>query len=130
MITAALIAAIADRIERGTEGYTFAILIGVRPLMREGAGEHAGCDHRGRKARALLVGPVDQFDRRVGFVASLNQGTQRFKCAKNAKNAIELAAGRLGVEMAPHRNRRDVVSLARTARVHTAPIVGPHRATE
>src|SRR4051794_27615162 len=130
MISAALIAAIADGVERRAEGCSFAILIGVRPLMREGAGEHAGCHHRGRKARALLVGPVDHLDRRVSFVAGAHHRAERFQCAKNAKNAIELAAGRLRVEMAPHGDRRDVVPLARTARVHRAHVVNCHGAAE
>src|ERR1043165_216354 len=121
MIAAALIAAIADLIERGTECHAGAILARMSPVAREGASEHAGSNHRGRKARALLVGPVDHLDRRIGLVAGLHKSTECFQRAEHTEHAIKLAAGRLGIEVAPHRDRRNVVPLTRTAREH-----GPH----
>src|SRR6185295_10038215 len=104
MLPAWLGPAIADGVERRPERYSAAILTRQREVAREGAGKDAGRDHRRGEARALLVGPVDDFDRREGLVACLHQCAQRFQCSEHAEHAVELAAGRLGIEMTPSRS--------------------------
>jgi hypothetical protein len=101
----------------------------VTPSRSCRASAQSRVNHRGREARALLVGPVDHLDRCVGLVARLHQRAQRFERTEHAEHAVELAAGRLGIEVAPHRDRRDVV-LARTAREHRAHVVDRHGAAE
>ena len=123
MATTGLITEIPDILERRAEGLPAAVLARPGPVAREGAGEHAGCDHRGRKARALFVGPVDYLNRRVCLVPGLHQRAQGLECAKDAEHAIELAAGRLRVKMAAHRDRRNIVALARPPREHRAHII-------
>jgi hypothetical protein len=80
--------------------------------------------------RAFLVGPVDYLDRRVGLVAGLVQGSHRLERAEHAEHAVELAAGRLRVEVRAHRDRRQLVILARPTRKHVADFVDRHRAAE
>src|SRR6185295_17917822 len=123
MLPAWLGPAIADGVERRPERYSAAILTREREVAREGAGEDARRDHGGGEARTLLVGPVDDLDRREGLVARLHQCAQRFQRSKHAEHAVELAAGRLGIEMTPHRDRRNVGALARPSREHRTHVV-------
>ena len=58
-----------------------------------------GGHHRRREARAFLVGPVDDADRRFGFDPGVVQRAHHFQRAERAEHAVILAAGRLGVEM-------------------------------
>ena len=59
----------------------------IGEVTREGAGEHAGGQHRRREARALLVGPVDDLERRVGLVAGRVQAcaSPRARRARRAR---------------------------------------------
>src|SRR5690349_8852768 len=116
-------ALISNLLEGGGEGLAATILARPGPVAREGSSEHAGRDHRGGKAGALLVGPVDHLDGSEGLVAGLHQRAERLKCTKNTKNTIELAAGRLRVEVASHRDRRHIIPLARTPGEHRAHVV-------
>ena len=106
----------ADPRELGAEGDAGQI---VRPRQTlgelEDAGEHPRADHRRRKARALLVGPGDDLDRRLGLVAEIVQGAHEFEPGHHAIGAVELAAGRLGVEMAAGHDRRQARVAARPA---------------
>ena len=82
MLAAALGPAIADRIERRGEGHAVAILPRLAPSPSRCTLANTPDDTiAGRKARALLVGPVHHLDRRVGLVAGLDQGAQRFERA-------------------------------------------------
>jgi len=93
------IAAIAD----GGKGIAqpFAVLVGaaIGIVEVEGAGIDPGGDHGRGKARALFIGPVDHHDRRFGLVADIIQGADQFQTGQHAQNAVELAAGRLGIEV-------------------------------
>jgi hypothetical protein len=77
----------------------------ARVIRRERAGEDAGCQHRRREARAFFIGPVDDLDRRVGLIVGLVKRAHRLERAEHAQRAVEFAAGRLSVEMAPHAQR-------------------------
>ncbi len=72
----------------------------------EHAGERARAEHRRRKPRAFLVGPGDDLDRRLGLVAEIVEAADDFEPGQHAIGAVELAAGRLGVEMAAGQHRR------------------------
>ena len=90
--------------------------VGAREAVfeREHAGEHARRHHRRGEARAFLVGPVDDHHRCRRLIAHVHHGTQRLESAKHPQHAVELAAGRLGVEMAAERDRSQVRPPART----------------
>src|SRR5262249_27582196 len=104
--TAAFAATIADRRERFAERRSSAILLRARPVGIEDAAKDARSNQRRGEARAFLVGPIDHLDRRMGLVARLNQRPQRLQRSEDAEHAIEFAAGRLGIEMAAHCDRR------------------------
>ena len=72
----------------------------------EHAGERARAEHRRRKPRAFLVGPGDDLDRRLGLVAEIVEAADDFEPGQHPIGAVELAAGRLGVEMAAGQHRR------------------------
>src|SRR3546814_9281956 len=75
-------------------------------LQVEHAGEDAGGDHRGRKTRALLIGPHRDLDGRRRLDAVVVQGADDLEAGQHAEHAVELAAGRLGVEVAAGGERR------------------------
>jgi hypothetical protein len=84
----------------------------VRPFEPVGkieyAGEHPRADHRRRKARAFLVGPCDDFDRRLGLIAEIVQAADDLEPGHHAIGAVKSAAGRLGVEMTAGHDRRQI----------------------
>ena len=129
MRPARLRTAIADRFEGLAERHAGAILARGRPGAVERSREDAGRRHRGREPRALLIGPVHDLDRSERLVAGLDQGPQRLERAEHAQYAVEFAACRLGVEVAPHRDRRHVL-LSRPAREHRPHVVDRHPAAE
>ena len=95
--------------------------IGLGPAVD--AGEHARAQHGRGEAGALLVGPVHHHERRVGLVAGRHQRAQGLERAENAKVAVELAARRLGVEMAAERNRGQVSPPAGAQGEHVADLI-------
>ena len=76
-----------------------AIFAGEGESFAKLPGPHAGRQHRRGKARAFFVGPVDQHDRRLGLDAGLVERPHHLQARQHAQHAVELAAGRLGVEM-------------------------------
>lgn len=108
MSAARLGSVIADRRKRLTERNSRAILLLARPAWIENSGEHARGDQRRGEARALLVGPVDNLDRRISLVTGFDERAQRLKSGEHAQHAIELAACRLRVEVAAHCDRREL----------------------
>ena len=87
----------------------------VRPRLDlvdpEHAGEGARAHHRRREAAPLLVGPGGDFHRRVGLDPEIVEGADRLEPGEHAIGAVELAAGRLRIEMAAgHHWRQRVVS--------------------
>ena len=101
-----LLAVVADLLQRLGKGHTVAVLDGERMIQREGAAEHARGDHGRREAAAFLVGPHRDLDRRLGDVVRIVQHAQHFQPCHHAIGAVELAAGRLGVEMRAGHHRR------------------------
>ena len=101
-----LLAVIADLLQRLAEAHAVAVLDAERMLQREGAAEHARGHHGRREAAALLVGPHRDLDRRLGDVARIVQHAQHLQPRHHAIGAVELAAGRLGVEMRAGHHRR------------------------
>ena len=101
-----LLAVIADLLQRLAEAHAVAVLDAERMLQREGAAEHARGHHGRREAAALLVGPHRDLDRRLGDVARIVQHAQHLEPRHHAIGAVELAAGRLGVEMRAGHHRR------------------------
>src|SRR5207249_9030975 len=81
-----------------------------------------------RKPRALLVGPGDDLDRRLGLVAEVVQGTHQLEPGHHAISAVEPAAGRLRVEMAAGHDRRQIRIAAGPARENVADPVDRDRA--
>jgi len=130
MRAAGLRTAIADLIERVAELCAIAIRARRGVLTGEHAGEDARSQHRRRKARAFLVRPVHHLDRREGFIAGAHQGAHRFECRQYAQRAIELAAGRLRVEMTAERDRRNVRPRTLAPREHVAHVVDRDGAAE
>ena len=130
VVAATLRAAIADLVEGDAEGFAAAIGAGAGPVAAIDAGEHTGSDHRWREAGAFLVGPIDDFDWREGFIAGAMQRAQSLQRGEHAERAVEFAAGRLGVEMAPHGNRRNIGALTGTPREHRAHVVDGDHAAE
>ncbi len=92
-------AAIADGVERLGDGDAVGVLASeniVRGIFaRIGGRGH----HRGRVARAFLVGPVADANGHLGLDAGVVHGADDFECGEGAENAVVLAAGGLGVEM-------------------------------
>ena len=58
-----LVADPADALQLVAEGLALGVLAAIGIVERVDAGEDAGGQHGGRKARAFLVGPVDDDDR-------------------------------------------------------------------
>src|SRR5882757_5665850 len=109
-----LVAAIADTVERLTYGRALDVLARQDVVGSEIADISRGGHHRGRKARAFFIGPVDDADRRLGLDAGVVQCADHFERAERSQDAVILAAGRLGVEMRADADGRlrHVVSLA------------------
>src|SRR5882672_2784697 len=106
MGTAAFGPAIADRLERVTERNSGAVLLRPRPVWIEDSGEHARSDQRRGEARAFLICPVNDLDRRIGLVSSFNEGAQRLDGGEDPEHSVEFAARGLRVQMAAYQNRR------------------------
>ena len=65
---------------------------GQRGFQREFAGEHARAHHHRHEARAFLVGPDGDFQRRFGLYAGVVERTDHFQARQHAVAAVELAA--------------------------------------
>src|SRR5205814_1959510 len=61
---------------------------------------------RRRKARAFLVGPVDDADRGFRLDPGVIERADDLERCQRAEHAVELAAGRLGIEMRAQAHRR------------------------
>ena len=62
----------------------------------------------GGNRQPLLVGPVDHLERRPGRDAVVVQGAHHLERREHAERAVELAAGRLAVEVAAEHDRGPV----------------------
>jgi hypothetical protein len=125
-----LLALEADALELIDQDLAVTIGERVRLVAREHAGEHARPEHRLGEARAFLVGPVDELERRIGLVAGLVQRPQHLEPGEHTEHAVELAAGRLGVEVRADRDRREIGAFARPPREHVAELVDRYAAAD
>ncbi|MOA04189.1 hypothetical protein D3C78_1237320 [compost metagenome] len=91
------------------------------------AGEDARGQHGGREARAFLIGPVGDDDRVFGLDVQIVQAAHHFQPGQHAEHAIELAAGRLGVEMAADIDRQSLRVLTGARGEHGSHAVDAHR---
>ena len=118
-----LVALPADALELVAEALAVAILAVVGPVLLVDAGEHARRQHGRRIARSLFVGPVGDDDRMLGLDAEIVQRADHFQPAEHAQHAVELAAGRLGVEVAADIDRQRIGVGALAPREHRAHLV-------
>ena len=110
------IALVADALKLFAELLAVAVFARIGIIGHEHSGIDAGSEHRRGKARAFLIRPVDDHDRCVGFVAEIDHGAHRFERTEHAQDAVELAAGRLGIEMRAHGDRFERVVAPRPQR--------------
>ena len=108
-------ALIADAAQLVAQLQPVNILLGLDFIQREHPGEHAGAHHRRGEARAFLIGPHHHLNRRLGLDTGIVQRAHHFQPRQHAIDAVESAAGRLGVKMAAGHHRRQVVILAGAA---------------
>ena len=114
------LAGVADALQLLADGPAGVVPAREAVLEIEHAGEHARCDHRGRKAAAFLVGPVDHLERGPGPDAVVVQRAHHLEGGEHAERAVELAAGRLAVEVAAEHHGRLVGVGALAPREHAA----------
>ena len=88
------------------DGDALGILARQNVVGGEVADVGGGRHHRRRKARAFLVGPVADADRRLGFDAGIVERAHHFQRRQRAEHAVIFAAGRLGVEVGAEADRR------------------------
>ena len=123
-----LLALEADALKLVAQRLAVGVETRIGEFLGEDAGEHARRDHRRSVARAFLVGPVGDLDRPLGPDVEVVERAHDFERAEHAERAVELAAGRLGVEMAAHHHRSERVVLARAPGEHVAHLVDLDRA--
>ena len=116
----------ADALQLVAETLAFLVLAIVGVVLGMDAGEHAGCQHRRRVTRALLVRPVGDDDRMPGLDVEVVQRADDFEPAEHAEHAVILAAGRLRVEMRADIDRQRIRVGAFAAGKHRAHLVDAH----
>ena len=117
----------ADAVERGPEAVAPGIGPAVAVIAAVDAGPDARAQHGGREARAFLVRPVDQHQRRLGLEARLVKRPQHLEPREDAQHTVELAARGLGVQVAAHGDGRQVRAPPRAGGEHVARLVHDHR---
>ena len=100
------LAGVADAVQ--FLGHGDAVVVGARQAVfqAELAAEHAGGQHGGREAAALLVGPRHHLHGSPRRVAGVVERADDLQAGENPVGAVELAAGRLGVQVAAGHHRR------------------------
>ena len=121
-----LVAAITDAVQRFADGHALGILARQDVVGGEIADVSGGSHHRRRKARAFLIGPVGDADRKFGLDPGIVERADNFERGQRAEHAVELSAGRLRIEMRaePDRRLRHVAALAKAE--HRAQRVDMH----
>ncbi len=116
----------ADARQLVAEALAVAVLDRIGLLQRVGTGEDAGGHHGGREPGPFLVGPVGEFDRVLGPHIEIVQRAEHLEPGQHAEDAVELAAGRLRVEVAAHHHGREMILGAFAPREHVAHGVDGH----
>ena len=106
MLARHLLAQVADARQFVPHRLALEVFRRVRRLEAEGAAKHARTHHHRHEARAFLVGPDRDLDRRLGRDVQIVQRAHHFQPGQHAVIAVELAAGRLGVDVAAGDDRR------------------------
>ena len=114
------LASVADALQLLADGLAVDVRAREALLQREDAAEDAGRHHRRREARAFLVGPGRDLDGGVGLVAEVVEGADDLEAREYAVDAVELAAGRLAVDVAAGHHRGQRVVPAGAARKNVA----------
>ena len=117
----------ADGCQRVAEARALGVARVEHLVLREGAHGGAASHHRRREAGALLVGPVDEEERRLGLGAGLVQRAHHLEPGENAEHAVELAARGLRVEVTADGDGPARRVPSRPAQRHVAEAVGGER---
>ncbi len=126
--THGLAARVADAGELPAHGPALGIGVGQRLLEPMQAGEQRGAHQAGAEARALLVGPDHEVDRRPGPEPGVVQAAHRLQPGEHAVGAVELAAHGLAVQVAAGHDRGPGVVRPGAPREDVAHSVDPDRA--
>ena len=118
-----LVAEIADTGQFLAHGLAVDVLLAVAVGQVEGAGKDARADHGRGETGTLLVGPADHLHGRLRRDAGLVERAHDLEAREHAVDAVELATGRLGVEMAAGGDRQGVGIAAGAAREDVAHLV-------
>ena len=103
-------AGVADGLQFVAHRQALGVAGGQRGFQREFAGEHARSHHHRHEARAFLVGPDGDFQRRFGLHAGVVERAYHFQARQHAVAAVELAASGLGVDVAARHDGGSVSS--------------------
>ena len=122
-----LVADPADALELIAEGLALGVLAAIGVVERVDAGEHARRQHRRRKPRAFLVGPVGDDDRMLGLDPEIVERAHDLEPAEHAEHAVVAPAGRLRIEMRADIDRQRVGIGPLAPREHGAHLVDAHR---
>src|SRR5207244_176343 len=107
---------VADALELATEDPAVVVAQPEHPVHVEDAREGARGDHRRREARPFLVGPAHELERPLRPDAPLVERAQHLEPGQDTDDAVILPAGDLGVEVAAHQHRRQMILRPRTPR--------------
>ena len=121
-------ALVADARQLRAEGVAIRVLAAVGPVQVEDTREDARGDHGRGEAGALFVGPDHRLDRCLGLDAVVVEGSDHLEPGEHAVDAVELAAGRLGVQVRAGHDRRQRRVAARAAREDIAHGIHGHGA--
>ena len=127
MVAGLLGADIADTLQFASDRLALGIDACISVLQREGLGENARAHHHRHEARAFLVGPEGNLDRRLGLYAVVVERAHDLQPGQHTVVAIELAAGRLCVDVAAGDDRWQCVVAAGAAHEAVADLVDGHR---
>ena len=124
------LASVADTLNGLSECHALAIDPAVGVFSGKDARMNAGAKHRRRKTRSFLIGPVDEQQRRIGFVAEIVKRAHNFQTAEHAEDPIELATRGLRIQMTAKSYGRDIASLTRPDSKHVADLIDQDGAAE
>ena len=109
-----------DRFQSIAHGRAVPVSDAESSIQGHCSGVHARAEHGWRESRPFLVGPIDHRERPLQQAPCLLQCPQDLQPGKNAENAVEASAERLGVEMAAHGDRHQGGIAARIEGEHVA----------
>ena len=98
----------ADALQLVAKRLAVRVLARIGVVQRMDAGKDAGRQHRRREARAFLIRPVGDDNGVLGLEAEVVQRADDLQPGEDAKDAVILAAGRLGVEVRADIDRQRV----------------------